>query len=955
MNITDYHAKYYAHELKKRRPAGDIEGLIPTLISAQVDLNPHQVDAALFAFKSPLSKGAILADEVGLGKTIEAGILLSQKWAERKRKLLVIVPSNLRKQWNQELWDKFFLSSYILEARSFNEGIKRGKENPFQRENDIIIASYQFVRNKSEYASRVQWDLVVIDEAHRLRNVYKSQNKIARILKETFKNVPKILLTATPLQNSLMELYGLTSFVDEHIFGDEISFKTQYSSRIETDEDIYTELKQRLAPICQRTLRKQVKEYVKYTKRIPITQAFIPKDEEQALYEKISNYLQRENLQALPSGQRTLITLVLRKLLASSTFAIHGALTKMINRLESVLKNDLEQQRKSETAISEDFESFEDTKDEWEEEQNKTALSDSDKASITKEINELKDFQKLAISIKENSKGKALLKALDISFQKARELGSEEKVIIFTESRKTQNYLLELLETTKYAEKIVLFNGSNNDAKSKQIYESWKIKYKNSDRITSSKTANVRSALVDYFKETAQIMIATESASEGINLQFCSLIVNYDLPWNPQRIEQRIGRCHRYGQKHDVVVVNFLNKKNEADQRVLKLLSEKFCLFEGVFGVSDEVLGSIESGVDFEKRILSIYQKCRTDKEIQKAFDDLQEEMSQPIDEKMKMSRQRLIENFDEEVHEKLRIKKIQSQEYLNKHENWLWEITKLVLKDNADFESKVYAFNLKTKPFHLDIPLGSYKMGSNINIKNSLIYGPTHPLGEKIINNIIETKTTRKKLIFHYNIPSSPKISIIEDFIGKSGILCLTKMTVKSFETEDYLIFSAITNDGYSLDQEQCSRLFSIPATVSILKNEMDFENLDNIYQTEKEKILSKISKRNLKTFDIEMDKLDYWAEDRKKTLEEKLKEMDRKIRILKKEFRKSSSLSEKLKLQKQINDLEKERDKEWKEYDIAKKEIEVKKDQLIDEIQNRLKQNITENIVFEIEWEII
>ena len=217
MKITDYHAKYYAHELTKRRPSGDIEGLISTLMSAQVDLNPHQVDAALFAFKSPLSKGALLADEVGLGKTIEVGILLSQKWAERKRKLLIIAPSSLRKQWNQELWEKFFLPSFILETRSFNSNLKQGMENPFQRNDELVICSYQFARNKSEYAGQIKWDLIVIDEAHRLRNVYKPTNKIARTLRETFKDAPKALLTATPLQNSLMELYGLTSFVEKHI------------------------------------------------------------------------------------------------------------------------------------------------------------------------------------------------------------------------------------------------------------------------------------------------------------------------------------------------------------------------------------------------------------------------------------------------------------------------------------------------------------------------------------------------------------------------------------------------------------------------------------------------------------------------------------------------------------------------------------------------------------------
>ena len=953
MRITDYHAKYYAHELTKRRPSGDIEGLIPTLMSAQVDLNPHQVDAALFAFKSPLSKGALLADEVGLGKTIEAGILLSQKWAERKRKLLIIVPASLRKQWNQELSEKFFLSSVILETRSFNSSLKQGMENPFQRNDELVICSYQFARNKSEYAGRIKWDLIVIDEAHRLRNVYKPTNKIARAIREIFKDVPKALLTATPLQNSLMELYGLISFVDEHAFGDEGSFKSQYSSRIELDKDLYTELKSRLAPVCQRTLRRQVREYVQYTKRIPITEEFTPKREEQILYEKISDYLQRDNLKALPSGQRQLITLVLRKLLASSTFAIHGALTKMINRLEAVLAYNMKEEKKSETEISEDFESFEDTKEEWgSEEARQQFLSEEEKTAIEKEIAELKEFKNLAVSITENAKGESLLKALKTGFEKAKELGAKEKVIVFTESRRTQNYLLNLLEKTQYAEKTVLFNGSNNDSLSKKIYEKWKIENKDSDRITGSRTADMRSALVDYFKKTAQIMIATEAAAEGINLQFCSFIINYDLPWNPQRIEQRIGRCHRYGQKHDVVVVNFLNKKNEADQRVLQLLSEKFKLFAGVFGASDEVLGSIESGIDFEKRILSIYQKCRTSEEIKKAFDELQEEMSQPIDKKMKNTRQKLLENFDEEVHEKLKMRNEQSRECLNRHETWLWEITQRVLSENAVFEPRDYTFNLKTKPFGLNnIPLGPYRMGKNI--QDSHIYRPNHLLAKKIIDQVINKETDKKRLIFNYNEASI--ISILENFIGHSGLLRLTKMTIESFEKEDHLIFSAVTDTGETLDAEQCSKLFSIPAKMSDSKYQITDEKLNSLYEQDKARIIDAISERNSKNFDAEMDKLDFWAEDRKKTLEQKLKEMDKNIRELKRSARRANSLPEKISLQKQANDMENKRDKAWKEYETAKKEIENKKEQLIDDIEACLQQNITENIVFEIEWELV
>jgi len=655
--ITQYHAKYYAFELTKRVPSDSIEKFTSTLLDAQVDLNPHQVEAALFAFRSPFSNGAILADEVGLGKTIEAGLVISQKWAERKRKILIIVPSNLRKQWYQELNDKFFLPSFILETKSFNNKIKSGNFNPFDH-NEIVICSYQFARNKEIYVKSINWDLVVIDEAHRLRNVYKTNNKIANSIKTSIGKYPKILLTATPLQNSLLELYGLVSFVDEYSFGDLKSYKYQYLRP--NDESIFHELKSRLQNVCIRTLRRQVLEYVRYTNRIPITQEFYPSREEQELYELVSNYLQSNKLYALPPSQRTLMTLVLRKLLASSTYAISGTLEALSNKLDAILLSQTLTEVILDNAISENYEEFEEIKDEWVEEDNNNedeeTFSQDELNEIKEESLKLKDFFNLANSIKKNSKGEVLISGLKRGFAEAEKIGSNRKALIFTESTRTQRYLNELLQETEHKNKIVLFNGSNSDETSRNIYHKWLIKHRGTDRISGSKTSDMRAALIEYFRDEAEIMIATEAAAEGVNLQFCSLVVNYDLPWNPQRIEQRIGRCHRYGQKYDVVVVNFLNKSNAADQRVYQLLSEKFKLFEGIFGASDEVLGVIESGIDFEKRIASIYQNCRTEDEIKSAFDELQKTFEYQIDETLKNTRQQLLENFDQEVTEKLKL-----------------------------------------------------------------------------------------------------------------------------------------------------------------------------------------------------------------------------------------------------------------------------------------------------------
>src|SRR6267143_1159261 len=738
--VTDYHAKYLAHELTKRCASDSVEKLASVLADAQVDLNPHQVEAALFAFRSPFSKGAILADEVGLGKTIEACLLLAQNWAERKRHLLVIVPSNLRKQWGQELADKFYLPSTILETKTFNEAIRSGKLNPFQQDS-VIICSYQFARSKEPYLQQTPWNLVVIDEAHRLRNVYKTSSKIALAIKQAVAPFPKVLLTATPLQNTLLELYGLVSIIDDHAFGDLDSYRARFA-RLGSDGD-FAELKERLKPICKRTLRRQVLEYVKYTNRHALVQEFVPTEEEQRLYDFVSDYLQKPTLYALPASQRQLMTLILRKLLASSTYAISGTLDGLARKLEAA--------GAAATAIdappeelSTDWENVDELSDEWDSEKDESPrqeisrLAPEQLAELRQEMARLREFHALAKSIVRNSKGEVLLTALRRGFQIAAKAQQEQgaatlqqKAVIFTESRRTQEYLLRLLSQAEFAGKVMLFNGTNNDPTSKAIYQQWLKQHAGTDRITGSPSADMRAALVENFRDNASILIATEAAAEGINLQFCNLVVNYDLPWNPQRIEQRIGRCHRYGQKFDVVVVNFLNKANAADQRVYELLKDKFKLFNGVFGASDEVLGAIESGVDFEKRIAAIYQRCRRPEEIQTAFDQLQLELNLEINESISRTRQKLLENFDDEVREKLKVRDEDSKAYLNRFERLLMQLSRHELEGHAELLDES-AFRLKSCPFGDAIPLGLYELPRRSG--DAHLYRMTHPLAEAVL-----------------------------------------------------------------------------------------------------------------------------------------------------------------------------------------------------------------------------
>jgi ERCC4-related helicase len=959
--MTDYHASYIAHELTRRCASDSVEKLTAVLSDAQVDLNPHQIEAALFAFRNPLSRGAILADEVGLGKTIEAGLLIAQKWAEQKRRILVIVPANLRKQWSQELADKFFLPSAILENRTFNEAIKAGNLNPFQRD-AIVICSYQFARKMEPYIRQTQWDLVVIDEAHRLRNVYKPTNKIANAIKQSIAPYRKVLLTATPLQNSLLELYGLVSIIDDFAFGDLKTYRTRFT-RLGNDTD-FNDLKERLRPICKRTLRKQVLEYVKYTNRHALVQEFVPTPEEQRLYDLVSDYLQQPALYALPASQRSLMTLILRKLLASSTYAISDTLNGLALKLETAAK-EAEAVDAPPEQLAEDWEELDELADEWEPEEGeeeadqKPHYTPEQLAEMRQEMAKLREFHQLAKSITKNSKGEVLLTALRRGFAAAAEAQQgaggarlQQKALIFTESRRTQEYLFRILEQTEFAGKVMVFNGTNSDPASKEIYRRWIEKHKGTDRVSGSPAADIRAALVEHFRDEASIMIATEAAAEGINLQFCNLVVNYDLPWNPQRIEQRIGRCHRYGQKFDVVVVNFLNKNNAADQRVYQLLDEKFRLFNGVFGASDEVLGAVESGVDFEKRIATIYQKCRSPQQITFEFDQLQRELDEEIAAGQQDAREKLLDNFDQEVVEKVRI---QSSGLLDRFNEQLWRLTQHLLADFARFDRDAYSFYLTSNPFPGEtIHPGPYRLGKHVEDANTFRVG--HPLAQRILAQAKALALSPAEVSFDYS-GSGKNIAVIAPLVGKCGWLTCLRVSVQALETEESLILAGVGDDGEILHESQCRRLFDLPGSKGDAVTVPDAirSALSDAATRRQNELLAAMASKNGEWFDTEMDKLDRWAEDRRIALKAELDELDQTIKDTKRAARLAPNLPEKLELQRKLRTLETKRDEAWREYDAASRDVDRQKDALLDEISRRLEQKTECSELFTLRWRVV
>ena len=955
--MTEEQQKYIAWLLTSRRLGDDDMRVAGVLSEARVDLNPHQVEAALFALKSPFSKGVVLADEVGLGKTIEAGIVISQYWAEQKRRILIIVPATLRRQRSTEMEEKFFLKSEILERNSLIS------PDIILRKHHLFICSYQYAAKHSDGLSQSNWDLVVIDEAHKLRNVYKNTSTAARRISDAFRDNKKLLLTATPLQNNIQELYGLVSVIDDKYFGDLKSFNTQYGYHSLEDNHNFHDLKFRLSTLIHRNLRKQVTEYVKYTSRIPMAQEYMPSEKEQLLYDKMSNYLLRDDAYGLPAGQRTLLLLLIRKLMASSSFAVCDTVQAIINRLKHLVGEEDTNEVGVDESLQDLFDdSFGEETEEWEDDDDEEELKEIEKIHLTpeqqtavyREIADLREIYDLANSIKDNNKGECLLKALEVGFKKMTELGANRKALIFTESRRTQEYLFELLEANGYRGQIVLFNGSNNDERSKQIYKHWLSVNERTGRISESKSANRRQAIVDYFRDKASIMIATEAASEGINLQFCSFIANFDLPWNPQRVEQRIGRCHRYGQRNDVVVCNFINVKNAADIRVYQLLYEKFHLFDGIFGASDDVLGSIESGVDFEKRLLQIYQTCRTPDEINAAFDQVQSEMDAQIQQTMNETRQALLENLDEDVINLLRIRRENDDKNISRMHRWLYALTVSYAPDCIEaIDADNLIFKLKRNPFPgQNIAVGTYQISNTDGqYKN---YRLSHPLAKAIIEAAKNKDLPYREL--HFDYTRHPyKNSFIEQTDCREGYMSAHLVSYHSDgQDEDHIILTAINSLGEELSSELAQRILGIVATAGNTIDNVPQADMQRFYSVRKDALTTQISERNDQMLKDEIVHIEAWADDKELTIEREIKQIKDRKKEKKRQLSKAESLTEKKELEKELKQIARELGRKRAEQDDLEDEIEQQRDEMIARLRQYLNQQISDKELFFIHFTV-
>jgi ERCC4-related helicase len=884
-NYTPHQKRYFAEQLTLSRPAREIEALASSMSGVRVDLNPHQVEAALFALHSPISNGALLADEVGLGKTIEAGLVLAQFWAERKQHILLILPAALRIQWKTELEEKFNIPCIIIERQKRRKGLTPSPNLFLQTTHNkkVAICSYEFASASKDSILAIPWDLVIIDEAHRLRNIYKKTNNTrANNIKQALSGRKKLLLTATPLQNNLKEMYGLTTIIDEYIFGDAAVFA---STPI-------PELRLRLRNFCIRTLRRDVSDmgYIKFTRRQVITRPYTPDELEQELYDRMSDYLQRDHIRALPDNGRQLVTMVIRKLLASSSAAVSKTVQSLINKLEALQKG---YDDNLDGDLSEDFETYEEYSEEYlnEEDPDNEAFDEDRQRSNRQEIiNEeelLRSIKALADSISHDAKGDDLLAALRVGFAQVEENKGQRKAVIFTESTRTQQYVLGLLNAGGYEGQVVLLNGSNNDEISKRIYAEWRERHKDDGVATSSKASNMKAAIVEEFRDRATILIGTEAAAEGINLQFCSMVVNYDLPWNPQRVEQRIGRCHRYGQQYDVVVVNFVNQSNAADVRVYELLENKFKLFEGVFGSSDEILGALERGIDFERAVYDIVQSCRTNDEINSEFDALQQKYAELIEEQKAQTIQQVMEFFDEDVTVKLKNCETRTRASLARFDRWKFDLFAAHGATRAN--DKDWTFDYQGRRY---IPSWEdAKAGGGTFLESD------SPIYLALRDAAIAINTPAVRICFkHSSLPTAEQTSFFTKYnAGLTGSVSVDKLTYnygKESEKEEHLLVSVVTDSGIEVDDQMFERMMEIPAEV--VGTAMPDGRLDKLKAKLQTNKCAEIDGANKESLVMRLSELDAWRNDCEYALVREIDTLRETIKLKQGEMSKNvSSLS--------------------------------------------------------------
>ena len=591
MQQTPFHAYVTAQRL-----ANLIDNnLIPALASSDINIYPYQIAAAEFALRSPYLKGCILCDEGSLGKTFEALLIATQKWYEGKTRQLVILPVNLVKQWTDKIERSFTLPFVLLD----NAGVLQSDINPFEQD-ALVITTYDFAVAQAEYIKKLKWDLIIFDEADCLNKSYLEDNKISTVLKDAA-NGFKLLLTPTPIEMDIRDIYGLIHFIDESVLPDINDFYARYFRKPEN----YHELTAWVSKFCFRTLKSQVTEYVNFTQRIPYTISCDFTKDERILYDRLQTYLERPQKLAYPKMDRYDLTLQHCHILSSSPQAYINTIDRALDRLNKLQTNE-------------------------------TQL-------LQEEIGLLSEIRELAAKVSESGKAKTLLKILKKCFARLKQLKAPQKAIIFTDNLTTQKCLYALLCESGY--NTLVYSGANSRD------------YTVMDRFRNDKAV--------------QILLATDEAAKGLDIEFCPIVVNYDMLSNAVELEQRISRCHRQSQTADVVVINLIYKENYADVRYVELINKRVLQFSGIFGLSDPILGNFDAPLD------EILAKLRHTADVSADFQRnlLQNEADNK--EIVENAENILFTTFTKEIADKVTVTPQYLETEIDKINSELWEVVK--------------------------------------------------------------------------------------------------------------------------------------------------------------------------------------------------------------------------------------------------------------------------------------
>ena len=729
---TPFHA-YYKARLLEQLP--EAEQFIPVFASSGIEIYPFQIAAASFALRSPYQKGAVLCDEAGMGKSHEAMLVINQKWLEGYSRILLVIPNaDLLHQW-MEMLERFYTVPYVVLTSRKEWQAHSAPDHPNAFIQDaIVITTYDFAADNEEAAKVVNWDLTVFEEANALSPVYQEDNKQAKALKRIAGDSFKLLLTGTPIEKNIMDLYGLIWFIDETLLPGEKEFLARYLRRPEN----YPELSEQVSRYCFRTLRSQAKHYAKVTERVLLTAEYTPSKAERQLYELLYAYINQSEKKAFPEMNQYDLALRLLGLLGSSTAAILQTIKGIVKRLQGL-------------------------------------------ENAAEELTQWQEIQAVAESIPQDAKAGELLTVLKQGFSLMKKTGAKQKAVIFTESVETQKILQNLL-SGQY--RTLAYNGSADYS------------------------------VIRQFKEDGEVLISTDNGAKGFNLEEAAFIIHYDLPYNTLKLEQRIDRCHRLGQENDVLSVAFIDKNNFADVRKLELVNKRMLVTDGVFGITDDVLGGFTD--DVKGAFPVIAQRLRPRAQIEQAYRqtlDAHEDNRQTVS----AAEDILFTTFTKELADKVKI----NPKYVNRRgkelNNDLWEIAKWFFNRYNEKNDDCYfvideANRTITATEYQELPvLFYYWTGSrNRPYRSQKVYGMAKDFkpkaGQLTLSSIIG------RGILHELECANEGILTIPTVPEPCRIALYTVTLVSGSSRTEHTVLCGLTESGKAMDDAACRSILDLP-----------------------------------------------------------------------------------------------------------------------------------------------